>query len=120
MCLAVGALLQARKMGLRVPEDISITGFDDISLAQVTTPSLTTVRVPQHSMGRKAAEVLLALLNQEPGQNLTARADDNHHRPRHPCANLGPIDVSRPPRVCASFKQDVTHQSRAINEHLPL
>jgi LacI family transcriptional regulator len=32
--LAVGALLQARKMGLRVPEDISITGFDDISLAQ--------------------------------------------------------------------------------------
>ncbi|MDA7744043.1 LacI family DNA-binding transcriptional regulator [bacterium] len=68
--LAVGALLQARKMGLRVPEDISITGFDDISLAQVTTPGLTTVRVPQHSMGRKAAEVLLALLNQEPGQNL--------------------------------------------------
>jgi LacI family transcriptional regulator len=68
--LAVGALLQARKMGLRVPEDISITGFDDISLAQVTTPSLTTVRVPQHSMGRKAAEVLLDLLNQEPGQNL--------------------------------------------------
>jgi LacI family transcriptional regulator len=68
--LAVGAMLQARKLGLRVPDDISITGFDDISLARVTTPSLTTVRVPQHSMGRKAAEVLLALLNQEPGQIL--------------------------------------------------
>jgi LacI family transcriptional regulator len=68
--LAVGAMLQARKLGLRVPDDISITGFDDISLARVTTPSLTTVRVPQHSMGRKAAEVLLALLNQEPGEIL--------------------------------------------------
>ena len=51
-------------------QDISITGFDDISLARVTTPSLTTVRVPQHAMGRKAAEVLLALLNQEPAQTL--------------------------------------------------
>jgi LacI family transcriptional regulator len=68
--LAVGAMLQAHKMGLRVPEDISITGFDDISLARVTTPSLTTVRVPQHAMGSKAAEVLLALLNQELGQDL--------------------------------------------------
>ncbi len=61
--LAVGAMLRARDLGLCIPKDISITGFDDINLARVTTPGLTTVRVPQDEMGRKAAHVLLGLLN---------------------------------------------------------
>jgi LacI family transcriptional regulator len=61
--LAVGAMLRARDLRLSIPKDISITGFDDINLARVTTPGLTTVRVPQDEMGRKAAHVLLGLLN---------------------------------------------------------
>ena len=66
--LAVGAMLRAKELGLSVPNDISITGFDDINLARVVTPSLTTVRVPQQEMGRKAAEVLLDLINPNLGK----------------------------------------------------
>ena len=57
--LAVGALMKAKEMGLRVPEDVSITGFDDIQLAQVVEPSLTTVHVPHGQMGRHAAAALI-------------------------------------------------------------
>jgi len=60
--LAVGAIRGARQLGMRVPEDISITGFDDIELAQVTHPELTTVRVPHHDMGRRAAQELVAMI----------------------------------------------------------
>ncbi|MFY0596625.1 MAG: LacI family DNA-binding transcriptional regulator [Cognatishimia sp.] len=60
--LAVGALRYASKAGLRVPEDISITGFDDIELASIVTPTLTTVHVPHREMGRKAATELANLV----------------------------------------------------------
>ncbi len=50
-------------MKLRVPEDISITGFDDIELAQVVEPNLTTVHVPHRKMGRKAAQTLVDMIN---------------------------------------------------------
>jgi len=57
--LAAGAIKQAHKMGLSVPGDISITGFDDIELASVIEPELTTVHVPHKTMGRMAGEILL-------------------------------------------------------------
>lgn len=57
--LAAGAIKQAHKMGIRIPEDISITGFDDIELAKVIEPELTTVHVPHKTMGRLAAQLLL-------------------------------------------------------------
>lgn len=61
--LAVGALDMARRMGLRVPEDVSITGFDDIEIAQIATPRLTTVHVPHREMGRRAAAALVAMID---------------------------------------------------------
>ena len=64
--LAVGAMQAAREMGLRVPEDVSITGFDDIDLACVVDPQLTTVHVPHQRMGEAAAEMLLKLIKKEP------------------------------------------------------
>lgn len=63
--MAAGALSMARDLGLRVPEDVSITGFDDIELAKIVTPRLTTVHVPHREMGRRAAGVLMAMLNGE-------------------------------------------------------
>lgn len=57
--LAVGALCEAKSMGLAVPRDVSITGFDDIDLATVTEPPLTTVHVPHRRMGQAAARLLL-------------------------------------------------------------
>jgi len=58
--LAAGALRQAHLLGKRVPHDLSITGFDDIALAQVLTPSLTTVRLGHKHMGEVAGERLFA------------------------------------------------------------
>jgi LacI family transcriptional regulator len=60
--LAVGALRRAREMGINVPKDVSVIGFDDIELAQVAYPSLTTVHVPHREMGRLAAAALVQTL----------------------------------------------------------
>ena len=60
--LAVGALRQAHEMHIKVPEAISIVGFDDIELAQVAYPALTTVHVPHAEMGRMAARTLVEML----------------------------------------------------------
>jgi LacI family transcriptional regulator len=63
--LAVGALHRARQMGLKVPQDVSVTGFDDIELARIATPALTTVHVPHREMGRRSALALLAMLENQ-------------------------------------------------------
>lgn len=60
--LAVGALRQAEKLGIQIPEQVSVTGFDDIELAEIVTPALTTVHVPHREMGRKAARELIAMV----------------------------------------------------------
>lgn len=62
---AYGALFEARDMGIAVPEDVSVTGFDDMWLAGETSPALTTVRTPRDEMGRQAASHLLAQLRGE-------------------------------------------------------
>lgn len=64
--LAAGALIGARELGLRVPADVSITGFDDIELARIVTPALTTVHVPHRAMGEQAARLLIGLRDGQP------------------------------------------------------
>ena len=56
---AIGAIRALRDANLKVPEDVSIVGFDDISVAAYYTPRLTTVRQPLRSMGETAARILL-------------------------------------------------------------
>lgn len=58
--LAMGALFECQALGLDVPGDVSIVGFDDLPLAAHLSPPLTTMAVPSELMGRKAAEYLLA------------------------------------------------------------
>lgn len=60
--LAAGVISKARDIGFSVPDDISVTGFDDIELARHVFPALTTVHVPHRQMGRIAAENLVALI----------------------------------------------------------
>jgi DNA-binding LacI/PurR family transcriptional regulator len=59
---AIGSTRALHDARLRVPQDVSVVGFDDIKEAAFQTPSLTTIRQPLHSMGRSAAEILLARL----------------------------------------------------------
>jgi LacI family transcriptional regulator len=63
--LAIGAMRAAAARGLRVPEDISIVGFDDTNEAQFVTPALTTVRQPLAEMGRMAVSLLIRLLEDQ-------------------------------------------------------
>ncbi|MBT0782864.1 LacI family DNA-binding transcriptional regulator [Paracoccus sp. pheM1] len=68
--LAAGALRAAHRMGLRVPRDVTITGFDDIDIASITFPELTTVRVPHTRMGEQAAALLQQLIEGKRGESV--------------------------------------------------
>lgn len=57
--VALGALRGCRTLGLRIPTDVAIAGFDDIMLAGVVTPALTTCHVPREELGKLAASMLL-------------------------------------------------------------
>jgi LacI family transcriptional regulator len=61
---AVGALQACADLGLRIPDDIAIVGFDDIPLASLVTPSLTTCCIPKYELGRQAMQLLLAYINE--------------------------------------------------------
>jgi len=69
--IAVGVMEAARARGLRIPEDLSIVGFDDTQLARMSSPPLTTVRQPLAEMGRVAVRTALRLIRGE--------AIDSHH-----------------------------------------
>jgi LacI family transcriptional regulator len=62
--VAVGVLAALREAGLRVPEDVSVAGYDDIPFARDVSPALTTVHIPTEELGRTA--VRLALNRHEP------------------------------------------------------
>lgn len=64
--MAIGAMQTLKLHGLRVPEDISVTGFDDISYARYCDPSLTTVNQPAEEIGKRAMDMLLRLIEGEP------------------------------------------------------
>ena len=60
--MALGIIRAAREMGVRVPEDLAVVGFDDISMAESAHPPLTTVRIAKETMGELAARRLLDLI----------------------------------------------------------
>jgi LacI family transcriptional regulator len=63
--IAIGAIQAARDRGLRVPEDLSVVGFDDVEGATIVSPALTTVRQPLEEMGRTAVSLLNRLLERQ-------------------------------------------------------
>lgn len=57
--VAIGAIRAANELGVRIPEDLSIIGIDDIEMASFTSPPLTTIRVPKEELGRFAVKTLI-------------------------------------------------------------
>lgn len=57
--VALGALFECQRRGIRVPEDFGICGFNDLEYAAAVQPGLTTVNVPRHSIGFQAADMLM-------------------------------------------------------------
>jgi LacI family transcriptional regulator len=63
--IAIGAVQAARARGVRVPEDLSVVGFDDVEPATIVSPALTTVRQPLAEMGRTGVSLLNRLLERQ-------------------------------------------------------
>ncbi|QEY17856.1 LacI family transcriptional regulator [Cellvibrio sp. KY-GH-1] len=64
--MAIGAMQTLKSQGIRIPEDISVTGFDDIAYAKYSDPSLTTISQPAEEMGKMAMDMLLKVIEGEP------------------------------------------------------
>jgi DNA-binding LacI/PurR family transcriptional regulator len=61
--IALGAVRALTSRGLKVPEDVSVVGFDDEEIAQITEPSFTTVRMPTEDIGAKCVNMLNDITN---------------------------------------------------------
>ena len=85
--MACGLVAEARVMGLAVPDDLSVIGFDDIELSAHVTPALTTVHQQRVEIGAAAARMMLALLDGEEPDRLTVVP-----------VELVPRDSAAPPR----------------------
>ena len=97
--LAGGVYLAARERGLRIPEDVSVVGFDDLPFARVFEPPLTTIRIDPEALGGEAFE----LLGRADGRRAGAARADPAGRARdarvdRPTALRGPGPLSAPPR----------------------
>ncbi|MEV5611973.1 LacI family DNA-binding transcriptional regulator [Streptomyces sp. NPDC052225] len=79
--MAVGALHTLERRGVRVPDDIAVTGFDGIALSRLVRPALTTVRQPMRRMGEEAVELLV--------RRLTGQQD------KDPVSMMLPVSVAR-------------------------
>ena len=74
--LALGAYDALRAAGRRIPDDVSVTGHNDMPLVDMIEPPLTTVRIPHAEMGRRAALLLLECLRGGEGAGRVALAPD--------------------------------------------
>jgi DNA-binding LacI/PurR family transcriptional regulator len=64
--MAIGAMKRLQESGIRIPEDVAVVGCDNIEMAALTTPSLTTVHHPMREIGRLSVKKLICMLNGEP------------------------------------------------------
>jgi len=64
--MVIGVYEEIQAAGLRIPEDLSVVGFDDIFEAQLLRPALTTIRQPAEEKGRRAGELLARMIRDEP------------------------------------------------------
>jgi DNA-binding LacI/PurR family transcriptional regulator len=68
---AIGVLMALRENGYRVPEDVSVVGFDDLGFSAFLTPPLTTVSAPTETVGRIATEQLFSLFDKQFPEGVT-------------------------------------------------
>ena len=104
--LAIRSVRAARQVGLRVPDDISVAGFDGIALGEDLTPALSTIVQPNAEIGRRSVDLLVqALAGAAPPSAAASLTLDLHFRtgesiaaPRSPSTELSPALSRSPPR----------------------
>lgn len=65
--IALGAMKAMEECGVKIPEEVSIIGFDDLPFSAISSPPLTTIRVPKQEMGRIATRRLIQMIKDKPG-----------------------------------------------------
>ena len=87
--MALGVIDRLRQRGIAVPDEMSVVGFDDVAVATLVSPALTTVRIPRAGLGRGAVDLLLSLLGtpRDSGRNDTAP------RPQLPARTQLPVEL---------------------------
>ena len=103
--MATGVLPVAHSMGLGVPEDVSVVGFDDSPLASQVWPALNTIRQPICDMAAEAAELLLRTLRGEPAD----RPSRCNRLCGYLCSNLLHDCFDGFARHCAPYERQVFH-----------
>ena len=68
--IAIGAMRALKEAGYRIPEDVSVVGFDDIPFCELIDPPMSTVRVPKQAIGRMAVDRLVTRLDQDPQERI--------------------------------------------------
>ena len=92
--MAIGVLKAVQDEGLKVPENISVMGFDNIDISNLSTPSLTTINQPKYEMGALSAEMLLGILTQaethrRTGQSITLKTEVVYRN------SVGPVNAGK-------------------------
>jgi LacI family transcriptional regulator len=107
--MAYGAISAAEQRGLRVPGDIAVVGFDDFPASAHMEPALTTVRQPFYEMGRRASEMLLALVDAlRPVNGL----NNNGRVPGVPSSNFSePIRIKMPASLIVRASCGASHRA---------
>jgi len=108
--IAVGALRALRQAGLRVPEDLSVVAFDDMTSGLMVEPFLTVVDQPAYEMGQRATELLLARLSgsaTEIYQEIVLPAELSVRRSSSPCASIGQLVYTLPEAIAQG--EEVVH-----------
>ncbi|MDD2968431.1 MAG: LacI family DNA-binding transcriptional regulator [Lachnospiraceae bacterium] len=63
--IALGAMKAMQEFGIRIPEDVSVIGFDDLPFCEIASPRLTSLRVPKQEMGQKAVRRIIEMIKNE-------------------------------------------------------
>lgn len=98
--VAVGALQACAALGVRVPDDVAVVGCDDVRLASLVTPALTTLRVDKQALGRRAVTLLL-------DRQFSERAPSSHDASPHTNSKTDP-DTNSKTTPETDFETDVT------------
>lgn len=75
--MAIGALAASREIGLEIPEQLSLIGFDDITLASMVVPKLTTVAQPKRDLGETGAKLLFQQITKDKKQEAVVLLQPN-------------------------------------------
>ncbi|QXM06286.1 LacI family DNA-binding transcriptional regulator [Crassaminicella indica] len=71
--IALSAMKSLKEAGMRIPQDVAVLGYDDIYMAKLTDPALTTIRQPNYEMGYEAVKLLVEILENEKVENTLIR-----------------------------------------------